>query len=400
MSLLTGLVRGCPALFAVLLAGCAPGAFLPESGPTREEMINGAQLRVDMVNGQRLNYALVRLSVATMSVLRTDEEVPAQFADAPVDRAAAGGQIDIGDVVSVSIFESSGGGLFLPPEGSARTGNSVTLPNQQVDKTGNITVPYAGLVHVAGQTTHAVEQVINERLGNRALEPQAVVTVVDRRARAVSVLGETNTAAHFSLDPGGQRLLQAITYANGPKYPAYETMVTLQRDGQVYRALLSEVAQNPAQNVQLQPGDSIYLSHEPRYFLALGATGFNTSLGIVNRRFPFGDVHLSLADGLATAGGLQDALANPRGVFVFRFENPDKLAALGISLPAGAHQRYATVYLCDLTEAGGYFYAKNFALRNDDTIYASNAPQTDLIKLLQVIEPMSNVGANVKIMSQ
>jgi polysaccharide export outer membrane protein len=155
----------------------------------------------------------------------------------------------------------------------------VTIPTQQVGKDGAITMPYAGTLRVAGSSPIAVSAIIQDRLANRALEPQVVVSDVDRRAGPVSVLGEVSSATRFSLDPGGARILESIARAGGPRFPAYESMVTLQRDGTIYKALLSEIAQIARQNVQLQANDVIYVSHEPRYFIAMGAIGQGASLG-------------------------------------------------------------------------------------------------------------------------
>ena len=51
-----------------------------------------------------------------------------------------------GDVVQVSVFESTAGGLFIPAEAGVRPGNFVTIPPQQVDSSGAIIIPYAGSV--------------------------------------------------------------------------------------------------------------------------------------------------------------------------------------------------------------------------------------------------------------
>lgn len=72
--------------------------------------------------------------------------------------------LDIGDVVSVTIFEAEPGGLFIPSEPGARPGNFVTLPNQVVDTNGNITVPYAGTIRALGRTPSEVQEAINEAL--------------------------------------------------------------------------------------------------------------------------------------------------------------------------------------------------------------------------------------------
>src|SRR6185436_14803528 len=88
----------------------------------------------------------------------------------------------IGDVVSVTIFESAAGGLFIPLEAGTRPGNFITLPNQSVDNDGNISVPYAGTVRAQGRTAVEVQRAIVDALKDRALEPQAVVALVDQRA--------------------------------------------------------------------------------------------------------------------------------------------------------------------------------------------------------------------------
>ena len=84
----------------------------------------------------------------------------------------------VGDTVGVTIFESAAGGLFIPSEGSVRPGNFIELPNQLVDKSGYITVPYAGPIRAAGRTPQEVEGEIVQKLKARAIEPQAVVTLI------------------------------------------------------------------------------------------------------------------------------------------------------------------------------------------------------------------------------
>jgi protein involved in polysaccharide export with SLBB domain len=79
--------------------------------------------------------------------------------------------LGIGDVVSVKIFEAEPGGFFVPSDPGARPGNFVTLPNQIVDTSGNITVPYAGTIRAAGRTPSEVQQAIMEALMARVSGP-------------------------------------------------------------------------------------------------------------------------------------------------------------------------------------------------------------------------------------
>jgi polysaccharide biosynthesis/export protein len=382
-------------LLPVLLVGCAPSAFLPESGPTRGEILDGAGIHLQTVGPDpKAIYALVSLGENVVTRLRSVDTEP-RFV--PTDAPPAQGNIGFGDIIGVTIFESDSGGLFLPREPGTRSGNYVTMPNQQVDLRGEITIPFAGPLHVVGETTEAVEQQIQESLGARALEPQAIVTIVDRRADPVSVLGEVNSAAHFALDPGGERVLGAIARAGGPKYAAYESMVTLQHNGYTQHALLSQIAQDPSEDIELQPGDTIYVSHEPRYFVVMGATASSTNLGVINRRIPFQDSRITLADALALAGSLNDSLANARGVFLYRYEAGATLSTLGTSSATPFPARVPTVYWLNLADPAGIFYANRFWMRNNDVIYVTNAPATDLSKFLStVLAPFTGSAASVR----
>jgi len=290
--------------------------------------------------------------------------------------------------------------LFIPPDAGSRPGNFVQLPPQQVGQDGEISVPWAGTIRAAGRTPLEIQQAITTRLEHRALEPQVVVSFAERHANEVSVLGDVNAATRFSMDASGERLLGAIARAGGPRFAGYESLVRLQRNGSVDAALLSEIAAHPAQNLTLEPGDAIYVEHRPRYFLAVGATGQSTTLSQLNRRFPFGDEKLTLADALATAGGLQDNNADAQGVFVYRFEKQATLRALGLDVPPTLPPDVPTIYLADLTDPAGFFYCRRFWMRDGDTIFASNAPASDLQKFLNLVTPMTLSAEYVKIMAQ
>ncbi len=202
-------------LLGLALAGCSSGnPFLPSHGPDRTTVLESAQFRVAETSaaGTILPYALMPLTPALVSQLIAEETQPlfgASTTEAPVSDVTIG----VGDIVSVTVFESAAGGLFLPPDGGSRAGNFVALPLQQVDRGGTITVPFGGTVRAAWQTPSGLARTIEQRLANRALEPQVVVTLTERRAGNVTVVGEVNTAARFPLDPQGERLLSAIARA-------------------------------------------------------------------------------------------------------------------------------------------------------------------------------------------
>lgn len=374
------------------LAACAPGSFLPESGPTRGEIAREASVRVGTDAGTKVAYVLVDVTPGVIARLG-GAPAPARFTD--FGSREAPGTIGVGDVLGITIFEADSGGLFLPRDPGTRTGNFVTLPQQQVDEAGRITIPYGGTVVAAGLTPVALAQVIDGRFGPRALEPQTIVTVIEHNAAPVNVLGDVARATQFSLGPGGERVLGAIARAGGPRSPAYETTVRLVRGGVTQTALLSEIARDPTQNLELQPGDTILLARRPDYFLALGATGQGTTLGPVDRRLAFQDSRLTLADALGRAGGLQDDRADARAIFVYREETRAAVSALGVSTN-GLPALIPTVYVVNLISGGGLFEASRFWMHPNDVIYIANAPATDLAKFLALVIAGSGSTAAIR----
>jgi polysaccharide export outer membrane protein len=163
----------------------------------------------------------------------------------------------------------------------------------------------------------------------------------------------------------------------------------LQRRGIKERALLSDLMRDGAANIQLQPADVVYVSHEPRYFTAFGATGQANNLGPINRRFSFDDAKLSLADALGKAGGLQDDRADPANVFLYRTEPKSLLQAIGATVPATMPERVPTIYHVDLRDPAGFFLASKFPMHSEDLLFVSNAPATDLTKILNLIVPIT-----------
>jgi polysaccharide biosynthesis/export protein len=184
----------------LFFGGCS---ILPASGPLSSDV------RAGQKDPEGLQYALVRLTPKIVDILV--RAVP-RLANAFVDRSPPKDiRFGVGDVVTVTIFEAAAGGLFIPAEAGVRPGNFITLPNQSVDSKGNISVPYAGDVRAKGLTQVEVQENIVNALKNRAIEPQAVVSLVDQRTSLISVLGDVNAPSRFPASQAGEHILDAIT---------------------------------------------------------------------------------------------------------------------------------------------------------------------------------------------
>ncbi|HEV2195121.1 MAG TPA: polysaccharide biosynthesis/export family protein [Candidatus Acidoferrum sp.] len=145
----------------------------------------------------------------------------------------------------------------------------------RIDGEGNIQVPLAGSVHVAGLTVQQTQEQLDKVLSIYIRHPQVVVTVVEVRSQPVSVLGAVNTPGVHQVQ-GHKTLLEMLSLAGGMRPDAgYSIRITrevewgclplagaqLDASG---RYSVAEVnvkkimeAKDPEENIQIFPHDVI-----------------------------------------------------------------------------------------------------------------------------------------------
>jgi polysaccharide export outer membrane protein len=371
--------------FALVSAGCS---IIPATGPQGADVLNKSEGGFPVA----LPYALVRVTPEVVGILgRYAPQLSTAFADKAPPRAFRFG---IGDIVSVTIFEAAAGGLFTAENG-LHAGNFVTIPNQAVDDHGNIAVPYAGVVRAQGRTPLEIQTEIADALKARALEPQVVVALAQQNTSLVSVLGDVRTAGRFPASPSGERILDVIARAGGPTSQGYDVWVSLERKGHRASVPFGALLYEPSNNIYVLPNDVIYLYNQPQTFLAFGAIGSitggtavsvnTTSVGGATGGpglYRFESWRLSLAEGIARQGGLNDGLAEPKWVFLYRGETREVASRLGIDCSKYVGPIIPVIYNLDLRDPSGYFLAQKFEMRNKDVLYTSNAATAETAKFL------------------
>jgi polysaccharide biosynthesis/export protein len=358
-------------LAAIANAGCS---YMPTNGPADYDVRSGPG-RPDS-----LPYGFVKITPPVLGILADNEpRLGTAFANRRVPSEIRFG---VGDVVSVTIFEAAAGGLFIPSEAGVRPGNFITLPNQAVDNNGNISVPYTSGVRAKGLTPPQVAKGIVDALKNRAIEPQAVVALVDQRTSLVSVLGDVNKASRFPASAAGERLLDAITRAGGPKNQGFDEWVMLERDGRREIIPFGALVYEPVNNIYVRPNDTVFLYREPQTFVAFGATGL---VGGKQGQYAFDAWRISLAEAIAKAEGLDDSRAEPKGVFLYRGESRAVAEQLGVNVLQFDSPVIPIVYNLDLRDPAGYFLASKFQVRNKDVLYVSNATTSETAKFLNYV---------------
>lgn len=311
------------------------------------------------------------------------------FAEGFGDADLAGVTIGRGDVLDVQVWEAPPAVLFSNaatgyPAGLTPPGAQISLiPPQIVDLDGTIDFPFAGRVNVAGRTPGAIEREIANRLAGKANNPQVVVRLVQNDARTITVLGEVIASRRVPLGPKGERLLDALASAGGPRHPVGKTTVRITRGESSLSMPLDAVIRNPAQNIRLQAGDLLTVLHQPFSFVALGAVQRAAEV-------PFEGSGFTLAEAMGRIGGLRDDRADIRGVFIFRLEDP---AAMDQTLAATARRteqgRIPVIYRLNMSDAASFFIAQDFQVRDKDVLYVSSAPGADFQRFISTISSLA-----------
>ena len=362
--------------FSLMLCHLAVGgcALMPTSGASSWDVWAGQH------DPKNIPYAFVRVTPKVASVL--SKAAPRLITDFTDRSRPTDIRFGIGDLLSVTIFEASSGGLFIPAEGSVRPGNFITIPGQAVDVNGNISIPYAGAIRARGRTQVEVQQAIVDALKDRAIEPQAVISVVEQRTSLITVIGDVGRSSRIPAQLTPERLLDAISRAGGPAGPGPDLWLILERGGRRGMAPFGALVYEPANNIYVHPNDTIYLYREPQTFLAFGAFGNQ-------QQIPFGTWRISLAEAVAKAGGLNDNLADPASVFIYRGETREVAEAMGIDCSKFEGPIIPVIYNINFRNPGSQFLATTFEMRNKDVIYVSNSVSVEATKFLTYIRTVN-----------
>ena len=365
---------------AMLLAGCSNMPWLSSSGPSARQIDPARKdshevQRIEGIQIVEVNDAIARRLLAGRPQGR--------FSDTFAAVLPAGYVVGTGDVVEVSVWEAPPAMLFgggATPE-TSRSGPATTrvtsFPEQMVNSDGAVNMPFAGQVPAAGRTPQQIEAEVARRLQGKANQPQVLVRVIRNVSSNVTVVGEVTSSTRMPLTARGERLLDALAAAGGVRQPVTKMTLQVTRGEQVQSMPLDLIIRDPKQNIFLQAGDVVTALFQPLSFTVLGATGKNEELS-------FEAQGISLTQALARAGGLQDARADARGVFVFRLEEAGALdwPTRVVTTPDG---KVPVIYQIDLKDPASFFVAQSFPVHNRDVLYVSNAPAAELQKFLNIV---------------
>ena len=370
---LTGIRWARPiAMIAALAVMSSCG--LPQVGPNKRQLYKGSVQKEGDAFIVSVNDRVTRATAVTKAL---------GFSDSFKNAATLGSDtIRPGDVLGLTIWENVDDGL-LSNEGASAT----LLDEIQVDGSGFIFVPYAGRIRASGNTPEAIRRIITTKLAEQTPDPQVQVRRIAGDGSTVSLIGSIGGQGVFPIERPTRTLSTMLANAGGVTIAPDIAQVTVLRGKESGKIWFQDLYDHPELDIALRAGDRILVEGDTRSFTALGATGSQSLV-------PFESQSLSALEAIAQVGGLSPTSADPKGVFVLRNE-PAEIAnvVMGRNDLQGAQR---LVYVLDLTQPNGMFQARDFVIRDGDTLYVTEAPFTQWTK---VIGALTGTASSVQSLS-
>ncbi len=341
------------------LASCG----LPQVGPNKRQIFAGSVQREGDAFIVSVNDRVTRATAVVPALGFSQEFVNASKITSDVIRP--------GDVLGLTIWENVDDGLF-----AAEAQKSTLLEEVQVDSAGYIFVPYAGRVRASGNTPDQLRRTITKELEGQTPDPQVQVRRLAGDGSTVSLNGAVTGQGVYPIERPTRTLSSMLSRAGGVAIEPDIAQITMIRGDQRGTIWLQDLYEHPELDIALRGGDKILVEADTRTFTALGATN-------AQARVPFESKDLSALEAIAQVGGLISTLSDPTGVFVIRNE-PAEIAnqVLGRDDLVGAQRM---VYVLNLTEPNGLFKARDFVIRDSDTLYVTEAPYAQWTKTISLL---------------
>lgn len=368
-------------IYLVLLAGLAGCATLPTNGPTRGQIEKSA---LPAESGLPIQLVQVQ-SIANVPAAAAGTP-PASPADQLEPPPMPTDLVGPGDVLDINIYEAGvslfSGGVGASAQTIAKPGvQAQKLPQIRVDDNGYISVPYAGRLYVEGHTIHDVEKIVRRSMQGMSQNPQILITMAQAITNSVIVGGEVSKPGRLVLQTNKERLTDVLALAGGYRGNTKDLLARVFHGDQITDIRLNDLVDSPSLDMRITPGDRLMVIAEPRTYSVLGAAGQVAQI-------PFSRSSVSLAEAIATAGGVNSNIGNPAAIFLFRYEKDPE----GTEVPK--------VYHLNMMKAGTYFLAQRFVMRDKDVLYFGNAAANQPSRLFQLISqlftPLMTVTAAVQ----
>ncbi|WP_159832699.1 polysaccharide biosynthesis/export family protein [Burkholderia sp. 8Y] len=297
--------------------------------------------------------------------------LPVAFTHAP---AFDSERLAPGDGIDVTVWERDGLAVFPAGQNGASD-----LGEMIVDRAGDIYFPYAGRIRAEGLTVAQMRDAIMRRLSRLMTASDVVVRPTTRRGQTVTVQGDLQKPGVYPLGRDMSRLSDLLSLAAPSQVNPEQLAISVRRQGTEATIRLADVYRHSANDIPLRAGDSIVAHNVVEQVVVLGAAGVQGRVKVPKRDY-------TLLDALGDSRGLNDALANPRGVYLLRQAETSERER---------RDARPVVYQFDFTRPEQIALAGQFVVHDGDAVLVSDAPFTQVQKLLSTFSASLGTARSV-----
>ncbi|WP_407455874.1 polysaccharide biosynthesis/export family protein [Fibrobacter sp.] len=343
------------AIAAAVLSGCALGPQMRMSAPGDSAEYNGIAVHMHAIDQGDFGQGAVNADGSTdlgdLKDLVVDSLPDLEYRIGPLD------------MVQVVVWEH--------PELTSPMGQYQPA-GQKVTTDGKLFYPYAGELQAAGLTAQELRTEITKRLSDKILnDPQVDVRVTGYNSRKAFVAGAVVKPGFVAFNENPMTLPDVIAGVGGFSDKADPSGMQLRRGDKVYNINYLDAFKSnlPLERMMVQPNDQIFVPAltETQKEQKVYVMGEVARTGIVN----IYSGKLTLAEALASAGGLQALNATSRGIYVIRNTSASQI----------------DVFQLNAKNAMALAMADRFELNARDIVYVDASGLASWNRLISLILP-------------
>lgn len=388
---MVGLSRLLVLSLALMLGGCSlgPGLYIPDSNLEYQDTTgSGWQMRNNaLVYGAKAPEPVYKVTTIDASVIATQErdrlQAPRALNEAAPADEARQYEYTVGaeDVLAFTVWDhpeltsptAAANAAFTAAVSPLGVSAPQAVPSDSighvVDKGGTIFFPYVGEIKVEGLTLNEIRKKIAAALSAFVPNPQVGVRVLAYRSKKTYITGEVKIPGTVYISDIPLRVTDAISAVQGATVEADLHRVRLTRGNESFVINLLALYDDGdiSQNWLLRDGDILNVPtiKDSKVFV-MGEVQKPDVLFIRKGR-------MTLAESIGLSGGLNQASANAKRVFVIRGLDEQPQA------PA--------VYHLDLSRPDALLLSTRFDLKPLDVVYVSTADVTRWSRVISQIIP-------------
>lgn len=268
-----------------------------------------------------------------------------------------------GDILNITVWDHP---ELTIPAGSMRP--TVEAGNW-VHSDSTLFYPYVGKVNVVGMDVVQIRDTITKSLAEYIESPQVDITVAAFKSQRIVVAGAVNRPGIVPVTNIPATLIDVINSAGGLSEFADWSKVQVTRNSQEVTYSVKDLLMNGdiSQNVLLQHGDIVHVPRDDnRKIFVMGEVSRPQTLKMDR-------IGMSLAEALASSGGLNEETSDASGVFVLR-------APQSLDQPA-------QVYQLDISDATALILADRFKLESSDIVFVTSTALSRWNRVIRQVLP-------------